>query len=61
VCPHQFTFFSKHANGKEAVALHTGYKVCIVSTCILYFGALHDGKQAGVVQLQWHKWHLFPL
>ena len=37
------------------------YTVCILSKSILYFGALHVGKQASTEQLQWHKWCLFPL
>ena len=27
----------------------------------LYFGALHDGKQASVEQLQWHKCQMFTV
>jgi hypothetical protein len=56
-----YVFHSKHANGKEAVALRSGLYTTYYKHQYIHFGALHDGKQPSVEQLQWHKWHLFPM
>jgi len=41
--------------GKRHLPYIQAYTVGILSKNILYCGALYDGKQANVEQLQWHK------
>jgi len=47
--------------GNRQLPYIQAYTVCIIGNSILYFGVIHDSKQANVEQLQWNKLHLFPL
>jgi hypothetical protein len=52
VFPAIYVFSPNMSMGKRQLPYIQAYTVCIISNSILYFGALHDGKQASVEQLQ---------